>query len=439
MFATMVGNTFGWGRSREIAGAWKAPASGSIGRAKGAGGHVRAAAWRGGAAWLAPALLVGCGLVVNQGMIGGESHFLGGCGVACSDGLSCIAGVCTRSCANTAPDCSDLVSSASCRLETAASRDGFCDLPCANDLSCVAVNGSLACQSGFCRAPARPSAVSPLDPSDPWWCLDQVPPPLPAARPASSLVGFVLPVLEWSSRAPLAGQGLTATLCSVIDLACQNPLSPPYSVQDGVLGTTVLPPGAAGVPVPEGFDGFIKFEVMQADQTLETQQFLPVSYFLGGQISGDLTQGPAIVMTQRAVFDTMIQQSFPGVDLAVVRGLGVVQLGAYDCNGEPANDARIELSMAGETPAGVVPFLLSASRIPIAQAMDQTLYTAASGLVGYLGVPTGAVQAQAYRRGDADPFGTVQLGSLADQISQASIRPAYRLDANLTGVPLDAP
>ena len=379
--------------------------------------------------------------------VGGESHFLGGCGQGCSDGLSCLAGVCSRACSDAPLDCSDLAASASCRPGATASNQALCDLECVNDASCASVGVGLECQGGFCRAVPRGSSGvltsgdpgGAIDTRDPWWCLGKEPPALPDVRLVSRApgelesltVGFVLPVVEWNTRTPLAGRGLTATLCSSLDVSCSPPLAPPYLVADGPLGMAQLPPGAAGVPVPEGFDGFIEFDVVTPPDTPADQQFVPLAYVLGGAISGDLSQGMPILMLQRRVLTSVVELSFPGTDAELALARGIVEVGAYDCNGAAASDVRVELEIDGESAPGALPFLMPSSRIPIAQPVDQPLYTQYSGLAGYLSVPPGTVQLTAYRGGDTEPFGSLQMAVVAGQISQGPIRPPYFRDANL--------
>lgn len=269
---------------------------------------------------------------------------------------------------------------------------------------------------------------------DTWWCLDQQPPPLPLPRP-NQLVGFVLPAVDWSTRAPLAGKGLTATLCPGQDFSCASPLAPPYYVREGSLGPVPLPPIVAGVPVPEGFDGFIRFDVQLDPSMPDPLQYVSETYYLGGVISGDMTTGGPIIMVQRGLRQQIIKQSFPQVDANSSLNLAVLAFGVYDCNGDPVSDARIEINVGGSSPEGALPFQLPASRIPIAQRPGQDLYTDTSGLAGFLNVPPGSVQLTAYQRGDAARvIGRVELGAVAGQISVGSIRPAYVLDANLRNV-----
>jgi len=265
-----------------------------------------------------------------------------------------------------------------------------------------------------------------------WSCLGQSPVPLPAA--GSSLVAFVLPVVNWNSLAPLAGQGLTAKLCGNVDTPCAMPLGGvPYTVQAGMIGPRMLPPGAAGVPVPEGWQGFIKFEVAVPDPNPDAQ-YVPEAYYLPGTVSGALSQGPPLVMLTKGLRTSILQGSFPGVDPASAASRGVVVSGIYNCKGEPAEDVRVELLVNGQKPAGIYPFLLPASRIPIPQDPTKDLYTSAEyGIAGFMNVPTGSVQVLAYRRGETDSFGQIQMNSVADQITVGPVRPRFLNSANLAG------
>jgi hypothetical protein len=284
-------------------------------------------------------------------------------------------------------------------------------------------------------ADAEPSAAAPGGTGDvaatdsPWWCLDQAP-TAQAFEPKREPVAFALQVVEWGTLRPLAGTGLTAKLCASQQFTCETPLVAPYVVTDGGLGATPLPPGIAGVPIMEGFDGFIRFEVMAPPDAPSEQQFVPTNYYLGGTIVGDLTQGPTLMMVQHSTWETMVQASFPDVDPLATRDLGIVMLGAYDCNGVPADDIRIEIGQV-DPARTVTPFLLPPSRVPIEQPAQQPLVTGTSGRAGYIGVPPGAVQLRAFRRGEAEPYGTVELGVVPGEVSVASLRPAYFVDANV--------
>jgi len=270
--------------------------------------------------------------------------------------------------------------------------------------------------------------------NDAWSCIGQEPAMLP--QPGSNPVAFVQPVVDWNSLAPMAGRGLTAKLCGNLDSTCANPIAPPWVVQDRMLGTKPLPAGAAGVPVPEGWQGFIKFEVTpNPGDPNPDNLFVPEAYYLPGTISGEVSQGPPLVMLTRGLRANLLAQSFPSVDPATAAtARGVVVSGIYDCKGEPAADVRVELLVNGQKPEGIYPFLLPPSRIAIPQDPTKDLYTSAQyRIAGFMNVPTGSVQVLAYRRGETEPYGQIEMQSVADQINVGPVRPRFLNSANLAG------
>ena len=268
-----------------------------------------------------------------------------------------------------------------------------------------------------------------------WWCMDREPPMLREPKPPTQPVGFVMPVVEWGALTPMAGRGLQTSLCLVTDFRCQNPLIPVYTVTDGPFANMPLPAGAAGFPVIEGFNGFLKFQVQTMPGTPDPDQYVPQTYYLGGPVSGDVTRGPPILMVKNRDRDTIFQQSFRGmVDASIVQTTGAVVVNVGDCDGNPVNNARVEINIKND----LIPFQLPASRIPIAQPPngDGSVGTGPSGAVGYLKVPEGAVQVRAFRS-DMTEIGSAQLGVEPGEISVVSIRPPYLNDANVVGVPID--
>jgi hypothetical protein len=245
-------------------------------------------------------------------------------------------------------------------------------------------------------------------------------------------VAFVLPVVEWTTIAPLAGRGLTATLCPSVLFSCATPVAPPYVVQDRMLGNYALPPSAAGIPAPEGFDGFIKFDVLASNAVPADQVFIPTNYFLPGPIAGDISQGPTVLMLTRGNRAIMLQQSFPELDPLSGQAAMVIAR-VFDCRGQPVSDARVEITVAGQERDGVVPFLVPRSRIPIQVPPDEPLVTGTSEMVGFLGVAPGTVQLRAFRRGETEPFATTEIGAVAGEISVGLLRPAALESANVAG------
>ncbi len=277
-----------------------------------------------------------------------------------------------------------------------------------------------------------------------WWCLDTAPGDLPDVR-QNQFVGFVLPAVDWNTSAPLAGNGLVATLCGGIDPACSQPLNTTPIEALTALGAQALPPGAAGLPLPEGFRGVIKFDVRR-DGRPENEQYITTRYHMGGAALVDparqpdgIMRGAPILMLQRGLAETTVRESFPltGTPEQTL-SLAALAFGVYDCNGDVVPNARIEIKQGGVTPTGLLPFQLPASFIPVTFQPDTPLVTDVSGQVGYLNVPTGSVQLTAYQTlstGQERIIGRAEMGAVGGQFSVGVIRPAYFLDADVRGAP----
>jgi polyhydroxybutyrate depolymerase len=97
-----------------------------------------------------------------------QTHFLSACQTNCASGLTCVCGVCSKSC-STATECAPLVPGAQC-VPVATRNSGatcpsatsvaFCDLPCGRDADCAALGSAFRCQSGYCRVPGDGGAAS---------------------------------------------------------------------------------------------------------------------------------------------------------------------------------------------------------------------------------------------------------------------------------------
>ena len=112
---------------------------------------------------LLSAALSACGK--SETLESGESHFLAFCDAnTCGDGLTCVCGVCTTACTESAA-CGGLASGATC--ETAAtSCDGAsatCDFGCDGDEDCSELGGDYTCFSGSCRKGEPPNEPPPFD------------------------------------------------------------------------------------------------------------------------------------------------------------------------------------------------------------------------------------------------------------------------------------
>lgn len=102
----------------------------------------------------AVAFASGCGKATDA--TDSESHFLTFCTGECGDGLSCVCGVCTRTCDDDAA-CQGVAFGARCAplaVSSCAATSGelACDLECSTDSDCGNVGGNHECLSGRCRA-----------------------------------------------------------------------------------------------------------------------------------------------------------------------------------------------------------------------------------------------------------------------------------------------
>src|SRR4051812_30471295 len=92
--------------------------------------------------------LAGCGRVASSSRVGSETHFLSPCTGECSQGLECLAGVCTVPCGGDA-ECAPLDPAAACRASRTAQPDS-CQVTCASDEQCSTRDAGWACDEGRC-------------------------------------------------------------------------------------------------------------------------------------------------------------------------------------------------------------------------------------------------------------------------------------------------
>ena len=121
--------------------------------------------WRSIAVALLVAVQVAAACSSDQDPTGGETHFLRLCkpGADCGQGLACLCGVCTRSCAG-ASDCAALARG-ECTAPSVsgvcaqAAPQTFCDALCTDDADCAAISADHRCEDGRCRSgSAAPNA-----------------------------------------------------------------------------------------------------------------------------------------------------------------------------------------------------------------------------------------------------------------------------------------
>lgn len=110
-------------------------------------------------------LVFSCGHERSGEPTGGETHFLARCtsGSTCGRGLSCLCGVCTRSC-DARAECQSLsdaacVASSSQAACAESETTGHCDVACISDDDCAVLSASHRCESGACRAGTKPASA----------------------------------------------------------------------------------------------------------------------------------------------------------------------------------------------------------------------------------------------------------------------------------------
>lgn len=111
-------------------------------------------------AWVTLLAISACGgktaTTIN---LGGETHFLRHCVDECGSELSCIGGICTRSCLvnEGGNECEGLAAtssdSVSCTAQSVEPGEvGVCDVQCTQDFQCEPFSHAHRCQQGHCRA-----------------------------------------------------------------------------------------------------------------------------------------------------------------------------------------------------------------------------------------------------------------------------------------------
>lgn len=117
--------------------------------------------------WLAGVVLCVSSCTTTESPTGGETHFLTTCtgSESCGEDLTCLCGVCTRSCTDD-EQCGGLSASACLTpVDPSACTDGpvtYCDAACAGDADCRHLSASHRCILNVCRS----GPVGPECPTD---------------------------------------------------------------------------------------------------------------------------------------------------------------------------------------------------------------------------------------------------------------------------------
>lgn len=253
-----------------------------------------------------------------------------------------------------------------------------------------------------------------------WSCIGQDPLP---QTPRQQFVMYAMPVLEWGSRSPMAGAGLTMTACKTVPSRC-DPMLPPYTPDLGDFQGFPLPsPALAAMAVPEGFDGFVRLEV-PVNPATPGESFIPISYYPNAPVIGDATVSQsAALMLRGSTLTEVISDAFAGINdesgaTAVDTSAGgIAAFEAIDCAGQPAPDVTISIDDAPDA----IPFTIPLSRRPI----PLETHTDETGIAGYANVRSGALQIHAFRKYDTEPYATMQAGMVASEATIGILAPPF--------------
>lgn len=226
------------------------------------------------------------------------------------------------------------------------------DVQCQVDADCAArgpaFEGSV-CSNEVCV----PGDVTP---SGPWSCLGEVEWPSTGAG-APRLSFRVIDVL--TSSPPV---GLEARVCSKLDIACDNPLPAPTSIDQQGLVTA---------EVSAGFDGYVE---------LVSPTTTPALFFVTKPVHADTVVPGVIPVVSPEGFGAIAQAIGTTLDL---QGSGHVYALSSDCDDAAARGVRFELDKMGA--ATTAYYMINNAPLGTAGATD------AAGAGGFLNVPPGFV------------------------------------------------
>jgi hypothetical protein len=162
-------------------------------------------------------------------VLGSESHFLMHCTDACDDGLSCIGGICTRSCVTGQDSCSELAEAATCTNQSVEPGNiAVCDVSCSGRADCTPLGDGHLCDGGFCRLAALDDAApQPIAACDDF--RDQTPRP---DNRGITIVNTGLDTLYIVPHSPICG--LEPSLLRVVRLTPEGVASSELNLQGGV-------------------------------------------------------------------------------------------------------------------------------------------------------------------------------------------------------------
>jgi hypothetical protein len=174
---------------------------------------------------------------------------------------------------------------------------------CSTDADCRMAGGPFAdsvCREKVCR------------PNPVWACVGSVTWPRPST---SQMATVTLPITDLVNEMPVPG--VPARVCRKLDVDCSDPLNIDLKSDDK---------GRLAVPLPAGFDGYVE---------IKAPGYMTALYFFYPPVVAD-REINFLPLLRPEVFNAFVIMS--GKPLIPERGH--VMLGAYDCQGTPAEGLR---------------------------------------------------------------------------------------------------
>lgn len=279
----------------------------------------------------------------------------------------------------------------------------------ARTLSVVALLSLAGCKQVL-DIPDDPKLVGVVD-EGPWSCLEN-PSEAEAAESDAALVrvqacNFVSP----KCAEPVTG--FTVSLCSKLDLSCNDPIQASLREINGALEFAVPTGGVLGV----GFDGYLRITPPKASCT-DTEvfgdvgpllcsllgpscdttdpedpdclfaTFVPALFFFNPPIKVDVATPIPLPLVPTAAAQTLAAAAGGNFNPAT----GIVWATALDCTGSPASDVSYELDKHQD----LVTQLYMENGV-VSSTAD---HTDPSGVGGFIGVPTGFVVVEGFLSGE---------------------------------------
>ncbi len=271
--------------------------------------------------------------------------------------------------------------------------------------------------------PEHPKLVGP------WRCLQE---PASVAPPEDMTATVRVQACNFvSSNCGEPVVGLTASLCNKKDLSCTQPVRANVHDVNGELTFDVPTKGTVG----SGFDGYAEIVSSTALCTSEmfgeagallcslaagcdplsggpncyVPTFTPALVFFNPPVTADLAKPVTVQLVPSAAVPMIIQALNRDFDTTT----GNVFVTAIDCDGKPAAGVRLEMKQHQDR--------VTVLYIDDGVISDTATETDASGLGGFLGVPSGFVVVSGTIADDSAPSKSVVIGEVGLHVAPSKI------------------